>query len=270
MQERELKLVNMLLDYHHRDLAELRERIERCEDHGDPEPATAPSVYVNTHGDTSWATAPVETVKKLLNKHYSGQISIFNYWGIGDEREIKLGGEINETVQMVLTDKNFYELAPGGHGVGYPCAFTVDQKNLLGKTFRPMNDKDTNEGGWEKSKMREWLNSVYREAFPDGYEEIFVQFVVDGVVDHFALRSEMELFGETVYSDDESGWQIEYYKVTRNRVKCLGSDFGSANFWWERSPNGSGSSGFCYVDSNGNANWSYASGTSGVAPFGCL
>lgn len=270
MQDSELKLVNLLLSCLYRDVTELRERVKRCEDHAGLEPAAAPTVHINTHGDTSWAKAPVETVKELLGKHYSGEISIFNYWGIGDEREIRLGGGINETVQMVLTDKNVYGLTRGGRSAGVPCAFTVDQKNLLEKTFRPMNDRDTNDGGWECSRMREWLNSVYRGAFPGGYGDIFVPFVVDGGVDCFALRSEMELFGRTEYSDDEDGRQIEYYKTPRNRVKYLGSDYGSASSWWGRSPHASKSSNFCDVFIEGSAAWSHASNVLGVAPFGCL
>ena len=37
-----------------------------------------------------------------------------------------------------------------------------------------------------------------------------------------------------------------------------------ADWWWERSPYGSGSSGFCSVDSNGSAYGGNASNASGV------
>ena len=37
-----------------------------------------------------------------------------------------------------------------------------------------------------------------------------------------------------------------------------------ANWWWERSPYGSDSNHFCYVNSNGNANLSNANSTNGV------
>jgi len=40
---------------------------------------------------------------------------------------------------------------------------------------------------------------------------------------------------------------------------------GSANNWWERSPNGSNSTNFCNVNSNGNANNNNASNSNGVA-----
>ena len=40
---------------------------------------------------------------------------------------------------------------------------------------------------------------------------------------------------------------------------------GSAGTWWERSPNGSNSTNFCNVNSNGNANYNNASNANGVA-----
>lgn len=39
----------------------------------------------------------------------------------------------------------------------------------------------------------------------------------------------------------------------------------AASNWWERSPNGSNSTYFCYVHSNGNADSYYASNSRGVS-----
>ena len=39
----------------------------------------------------------------------------------------------------------------------------------------------------------------------------------------------------------------------------------AASYWWERSPNGSNSTNFCYVYSNGNANNNDASHSNGVS-----
>ena len=45
---------------------------------------------------------------------------------------------------------------------------------------------------------------------------------------------------------------------------------GSANNWWERSPNSGNSNNFCNVNSDGSANNNNASNTNGLSPFGCL
>lgn len=254
----ENRLLNIIVDMQKKEIAHLEQAVKLT------------PLYINTHGNTAWGKADIDTIKSLLAEHYSGKISIYDYWGIGDEREIMLAGRINESVQMVLTDKGVYEKAENGHGSGVMCAFTVDQKNLLAETFHAMNETNTNKDGWECSEMRRWLNSVYSDAFPKEYADIFVPFIVEGGVDRFALRSEKELFGETEYSGDDEGRQIEYYKVTRNRVKCLGSDCSSSYYWWERSPSSGHSHLFCCVASSGSANSNYAGNPSGLAPFGCF
>lgn len=230
-----------------------------------------PFAMVNVLGDTSWAKAPAETIQEMLAQHYAGKISIYNFWGIGDEREIKLGGKIDKTIQMVLTDKEFYRLYSGEKADDPLCAFTVDQKNVLLDNDRSMNEKCTNEGGWRECDLRKWLNTAYSNALPGEYENIFKCFTVcEGLVDRFCLRSEVELFGEAVYGSDKTGRQIEWYKQTRNRIKLDGDDYGEARWYWERSPYSGYSNSFCFVTSGGSANGSTASLTLGIAPFGCI
>ena len=48
----------------------------------------------------------------------------------------------------------------------------------------------------------------------------------------------------------------------RNRIKV--DEDGDANWWWERSPYGSGSNNFCSVNSSGNAGYNGAYDASGV------
>ena len=74
----------------------------------------------------------------------------------------------------------------------------------------------------------------------------------------------MEVFGEHDWTenDPDRGFQFEHFKDRRNRIKT--DEDGDAYWWWERSPNGSDSNYFCYVSSNGDANGSSASSTSGV------
>lgn len=45
---------------------------------------------------------------------------------------------------------------------------------------------------------------------------------------------------------------------------------GSANWWWERSPNSGNSNNFCNVNSNGNANNNNANNSNGVAFGFCI
>ena len=225
---------------------------------------------INTLGNTSFTEADPVTMKALLDAHYNQELSIYDYWGIGDERKIMLGGEIDQEIQMVLTDKNHFALENG-----MPAAFVCSQKNVLARIVRPMNMTWTNKGGWEECDMRTFCNREYANAFPEEIRSLFKRFYTDGkknkVVDQFALHSEYELFGENIYSKkSEKTEQLEYYKLTRNRVKCEGDDYGKARWYWERSPYSGNTSFFCFVYSTGNANSNLANGSIGIAPFGCL
>ena len=68
----------------------------------------------------------------------------------------------------------------------------------------------------------------------------------------------------TTYSVSGEGTQYAYYnKAGNSKVKNKG---GSANIWWERSPNSGNSNNFCNVNSNGNANNNNANNSWALAP----
>lgn len=74
----------------------------------------------------------------------------------------------------------------------------------------------------------------------------------------------MEVFGEHDWTenDPDRGFQFEYFKDRRNRIKV--DEDGDAVWWWERSPNGSNSFYFCFVNSDGDADLNVASAAFGV------
>ena len=84
------------------------------------------------------------------------------------------------------------------------------------------------------------------------------------------LFSEIEIFGSTTYSKAGEGSQYSYFATAANRIKDLSNGSGSASWWWERSPHGSSSSYFCYVNSSGVASSYYASSAYGVCFGFCV
>ena len=74
----------------------------------------------------------------------------------------------------------------------------------------------------------------------------------------------MEVFGEHDWTenDPDRGFQFEYFKDRRNRIKV--DEDGDASWWWERSPGGSNSGNFCFVYSNGSAYNCSANSANGV------
>ena len=146
------------------------------------------------------------------------------------------------------------------------------------KDEKPMNKRATNAGGWEKSFMREWLNETIFRQLPDELQEIIVPRVIrqnlNGKIaetkDALWLPSFTEMFGEndSWAPADAGDIQFQLFTTERSRVKECGN---RGTWWyWLRSPNGSNSTGFCHVDSDGSANGSYASNSTGVAFGFCI
>ena len=135
-------------------------------------------------------------------------------------------------------------------------------------TAYPMNDTNTNVGGWQNCAMRSThlpaiLNLMPAEvkaAIRDvqkkssaGNQSSSIQTTNDKLF----LLSEIEIFGSTTYSFAGEGKQYDYYKAGNSKVKDLR--------WWERSPRSSNSAYFCLVYTTGVAGVDGASYSNGVA-----
>ena len=138
---------------------------------------------------------------------------------------------------------------------------------------KQMNSSNTNSGGWTNCAMRSThlpailalmpaeLQAAIREVQKKtsaGNQSSSIQTTNDKLF----LLSEIEIFGNTIYSFAGEGTQYAYYQAGNSKVKNRN---GSAYWWWERSPNSSGSTRFCDVNGGGNANWDGASNLRGVA-----
>ena len=143
-----------------------------------------------------------------------------------------------------------------------------------------MNKKMTNEGGWRDSGMRLWLNETVFHMLPDELQEIIVPRRIAQTMDGETLESEdklwlpsfTEMFGKEKAKDwapaDTNETQMELFTTERSRVKEMP---GEGTWWyWLRSPCGSNSAFFCFVNSGGYANYNFASYGSGVAFGFCL
>lgn len=147
------------------------------------------------------------------------------------------------------------------------------------KEPKPMNSSCTNKGGWEESVMRRYLNEEVIELLPDDLRKMIkptkIVQIWDGkrreTEDKLFLLSRTQVFGkdkdyEAIEPDDS---QIDIFKTERSRVKER-EGYGTA-WWWERSPNGNGSSRFCLVSgSGGSSSGDYAYNSYDVAPAFCI
>ena len=80
----------------------------------------------------------------------------------------------------------------------------------------------------------------------------------------FWIKSEKETFGRNIYSAPGEGHWYEYYR--QEDVPWGKKRNGSAEYTMLRSPRYYTTTSFCFVYTNGNANYSYARNSYGVAP----
>ena len=139
-----------------------------------------------------------------------------------------------------------------------------------------MNSSNTNVGGWTSCAMRQTHLPAILALMPtevqNGIQEVNKltsegsrSATINTTADKLFLLSEIEIFGSVSYSKSGAGTQYDYYKAGNSKVKTFN---GSADNWWERSP--SYSEYFCFVNSDGYANYDYAGSAYGVAFAFCF
>ena len=239
----------------------------------------------------TWAGGTDEEIVAMVEAADQGVINLSDYWAVGDIRTVQLSamsatgvGESHaaQQVDLVLMHAGGYDLNAAVASGRTKCSFVVGLKDSLAEAGY-MNSSNTNSGSWNGSARRTWCNNVFRNAIPSTLRAIFKQFKTvtaqtyngstnQTSVDYFALPAEREIFDARNYCNQteyNALFQFDYYKTASNRVKKLGKT-GRASDWCERSPYYSGSTYFCFVNSNGSANRGNAYGSSGLAPFGCI
>lgn len=192
-------------------------------------------------------------------------------WVVGNSTNMIYWGD--EEYQVDIIGKAHDDYADGSGKA--PLTFMLH--NLYGELWK-MNEEATNVGGWESCYMRTnrmpELLSHFTAPAKDAVREVNKltsagnkSSVIVTTADKLFLLSEIEIFGSVSYSKSGEGTQYDYYKAGNSRVKKYGS---STYTWWERSPIGNGNTIFCYVNSDGNADFGNASYQFGVAFAFCL
>ena len=199
-------------------------------------------------------------------------------WKVGDMRKIAIaaftggGGTAHaaQYVDIVITSFDDYE--------NCGCVLQFDFKEALA-TGQRMNSSNTTTGGYGGSEMYTTTLPALVAALPSWLASRLKTFDVQATIgggsstletvgnNKLALRSAIEVFGSGHNGKAAEGSWIPYYANAGIRTKLRGYA-GSADIWWERSPNNA--SYFCYVGNNGVASSNTASYAYGVAPFGCI
>lgn len=127
------------------------------------------------------------------------------------------------------------------------------------KKEQPMNEEDTNEGGWDESDLREYLNTEILNSFPESIRSKMKPIYKD---DLLTLPTVEDIFGEWDFDrwEPKEGAEPNWPLMKHRQYRTKG------NWWWERSASYNNATSFCYVSTGGDAGTSYASVSIGLAP----
>ena len=163
--------------------------------------------------------------------------------------------QIGDLIRFTLTT---------GERVEAQCQIIDDKGAIFNLTHcleeeRPMNEEDTNEGGWDESDLRKVLNTEILDTFPEEIRQYMKPIYKD---DLLTLPAIEDIFGEWDFDEWEpkEGAKPNWPPMEQVQHRAKG------NWWWERSAHYNNAAYFCSVDTSGNANSTYASNSYGLAP----
>lgn len=129
-------------------------------------------------------------------------------------------------------------------------------------TSQPMNKKNTNRGGFEKSDLKKWMDSVLFMAFPDWLRDRITDLSIPTVGEMFGHEDE---WNDEHFEELDTDEQLPLMKECRNRVAYLKNEW---EWGWLRNAMKKEYSSACFahVSSYGNTNYYNASFSFGVRP----
>ena len=130
-------------------------------------------------------------------------------------------------------------------------------------TAKAMNKKNTNEGGYEASDLRKYLQSDEAlDIFPEGLKPRLLTFE-NG--DLLRIPTREEIFGEeeAEYFEDIPGKQWELMKQRKNRVAYFKNEW---EWGWLQNRKNNSAAHFAHVANSGRCSYFAASGALGVRP----
>ena len=204
--------------------------------------------------------------------------SVYN---IGDTKDITITGVGTMTLQIADFNHDYVSGSTSAKTAG----ITLITKDLLPET-KQMNSSNTSVGGFPASSLYDYLNDT---IFPNLSEDL--KSVVVPIYKWYGTGNnttngawhgsklwiplEYEMFGTTTNSpatEHTTGNARKYPIFTNNasRIKRLNNGSGSAQRYWEASPDASDATNFCRVGGDGTASFNGAGGTGGVCFGLCI
>lgn len=128
-------------------------------------------------------------------------------------------------------------------------------------TRRPMNNRNTNKGGFEKSDLKKWMDTVLYMAFPEELRDKIYGLTLPTVGQIVGHEDEWD----NKNLEPDTNEQLPLMKKCKNRIACFEDQLA---WGWLRNATKEefSSAGFAIVGSNGNTGCNGASNSGGVRP----
>lgn len=195
----------------------------------------------------SWLGSSDTSAKELLNLNHGVPKHEYDFskTKVGDKITVDLKelGKFEATAHEV-TDNN--------------VLFIFD--NYIAE--RPMNKKPTNEGGYEKSDLKKWIDSYLYNSFPLELKTRMLELTIPTVGQVVGWENEWDK--EHFEADDDE--QLPLMKLIKNRVAYFNN---KCKWGWLRNATKKeySSAHFALVATGGGASCGYASYYNGVRPY---
>ena len=199
-------------------------------------------------------------------------------WKVGDEIDLTLSGDFNETVTLQIWDFNHFDKSDGSGKAG----ICFGMKNLMNDS-KALNSYDHgNYGGWNDSAMRNTVMQNILKSIPSNLRSYIKEVNTyankggdsssssKGLLskDKVFIPGFTEIFGPSVWisqSKTESNQkQFPIFTDNNSRIKKMSNGSGDAYFWWTRSPSYNDTNCFCNVNTDGSDNYYSVIGSYGV------
>ena len=196
---------------------------------------------------------------------------------IGDTKTINMGSFGNHKIRIAnlstpseCNNPEFSQTA---------CGVVLEFEDIV--TQHPMNDTDTNLGGWPASKMRTFLNNDIYNALPSELRNGIINTVsISGygkkdssnfivMDDKVYLLSAKEVWGENFGLDFSSyaTRQLDYYRIKGVTSSNHGGAIKNRNIWWLRSAHSNTEGSFYSSAEDGDYGYYFRAGANfGVSP----
>lgn len=170
---------------------------------------------------------------------------------------------VGDIISIVLKSGENMRIAVAGINTYAENEVVFAFKDILSEEHY-MNERYTNEGGYEASDMAAYLDTEIFGLLPDDLQEV----IKERRGHKLWLFSRREVFGEDGrYICPEEDVQLPYYKDAENRVKTRD---GETDWWWLASPSAAYTTTFANVSSYGYSSSHGAPNSFGVAPGFCI